>query len=312
MMGEAEKNIAAAARALEAGKLVAFPTETVYGIGGDATSDAAVAAIYAAKGRPPFNPLIVHMCSLTEAKKYVDVTPLAENLAAEFWPGPLTLVMNRKKSCTLSLLVSAGLNSVAVRVPAHPIARRLLEECKLPIAAPSANRSGRVSPTTAAHVKGELAGEVAMILDGGACEVGLESTVVDATGEVPVILRPGSITREMLEAVAGRVEMAGVGDPIKSPGMLERHYAPNATLRLHAKDVQKNEALLAFGKPLAGHAIMENLSPSANLEEAAANLFAMLRRLDATGAKQIAIMEIPEKGIGLAINDRLQRAAKLT
>ncbi len=299
-----------AATILQSGRLVAFPTETVYGLGGNALSDDAVSRIYAAKERPQFNPLIVHVASVTMAGKYADLDKKAIQLAGVFWPGPLTLVLNRTKGCELSLLVSAGLDTVAIRIPAHPTARALLDMVKLPIAAPSANRSGRVSPTEAAHVKAELEGVVEMILDGGRCTVGLESTVVDMTEKTPVILRPGSITQEMIEDIIGEVDIATADSPIKSPGMLERHYAPAAQLRLNAKKVEPGEALLAFGKPLEGAILEENLSPAKNLQEAAANLFRMLRKLDETGIASIAVMPIPEKGLGVAINDRLQRAAK--
>lgn len=302
-------DIAKAARAVEDGKLVGIPTETVYGLAGDATSDSAVASIYVAKGRPSFNPLIVHMRSIRQATEYVIVSQLAQKLAKKFWPGPLTLVMKRKPDCALSLLVSAGLDSVAVRVPAHAMAQSLLAECSVPVAAPSANRSGHISPTKAQHVQDELAGAVAMILDGGPCNVGLESTVVDVTGDTPVILRPGSITREMVESAVGKCDVVRTGAPITSPGMLERHYAPDTPLRLKAKHVEPDEALLAFGSPLKGGRVVENLSSSADLTEAAANLFSMLRKLDALRPTCIAVMDIPNQGIGVAINDRLKRAA---
>jgi len=302
-MNISNDNIKQAASLLREGKLVAFPTETVYGLGGNALSDFAVAAIYAAKGRPEFNPLIVHVRSLDEAKTYAEFNENALALAQKFWPGPLTLVLPRKKDCTLSLLVSGGMDTVAIRVPAHTLAQELLREAKLPIAAPSANRSGRISPTEAAHVREELEGRIAMILDGGACTVGIESTVVDTTGDVPVILRPGSVTREQL----GIDFYAGSG--IKSPGMLASHYAPSKPMRLHATDVRNDEALLAFGARVPKSMLVENLSPSGNLQEAAANLFRMLRRLDASAAKSIAVMPIPEEGLGVAINDRLKRAA---
>jgi len=302
-MNISNDNIKQAASLLREGKLVAFPTETVYGLGGNALSDAAVAAIYAAKGRPQFNPLIVHVRSLDEAKTYAEFNENALALAQKFWPGPLTLVLPRKKDCALSLLVSAGMETVAIRVPAHALAQELLREAKLPIAAPSANRSGRISPTEAAHVREELGDRIVMILDGGTCTVGIESTVVDTTGDMPVILRPGSVTREQL----GIDFYAGGG--IKAPGMLASHYAPSKPMRLQAKDVRAGEALLAFGAHVPKSMLIENLSPSGNLQEAAANLFRMLRRLDASNAKSIAVMPIPEEGLGVAINDRLKRAA---
>jgi L-threonylcarbamoyladenylate synthase len=290
---------------IRAGRLVALPTETVYGLGANALDDHAVAAIYAAKERPSFNPLIVHVATIEQAKKYVVFNALAEKCAAAFWPGSLTLVLPRSKDCPLSLLVSAGLDSVAIRMPNHPLALALLTESGLPIAAPSANKSGRVSPTTAAHVAEELAQDVAMILDGGACTVGVESTVLDMTGDVPVLLRPGGVTQTQLEAVIGKISLANDG-VMKSPGMMESHYAPNATIRLNVQEAGEGEVLLAFGNEVSGAL---NLSPSGNLQEAAANLFAMLRALDKTGAKTIAVMTIPEEGLGVAINDRLRRAA---
>jgi L-threonylcarbamoyladenylate synthase len=294
-------DIARAAKHLQRDELVAFPTETVYGLGGNALSDAAAAKIFDAKGRPRFNPLIVHVRSLADAVQYGRFNATARKLAEQYWPGPLTLVVPRTEDCKLSLLVSAGLDTVALRSPAHPLARALLEESRLPLAAPSANRSGRVSPTEAAHVKEELADHVAMILDGGRCDVGIESTVIDATGEIPVVLRPGSI---VLEGVR-----AGVGGKIVSPGMLESHYAPEHRLRLNATEVSANEALLAFCKPIPGVKVVENLSEKGDLKEAAANLFRMLRLLDKRDISGIAVMPVPETGLGIAINDRLKRAA---
>ena len=295
-------------------QLVAFPTETVYGLGGNALSDEAVAAIYAAKGRPEFNPLIVHVCSLEEAKKYAQFTPVAETLAQNFWPGPLTLVLKRHANCLLSLLVSAGMDTVAIRVPAHPLAQALLRECGLPLAAPSANRSGRVSPTEASHVLEELGNRVALILNGGACEVGIESTVVDTTGESPIILRPGSISAEELSKILLIPVQYNTTDNVQSPGMLASHYAPNCQVRLNAELVDSSEALLAFGANVPHGAFhTENLSIKGDLKESAANLFRMLRLLDRCGAKRIAVMPIPETGtenaLGIAINDRLKRAA---
>ncbi len=296
-----QHHIVKAAENLRQNKLVAFPTETVYGLGGNALSDAAVASIYETKGRPTFNPLIVHVPSQAEAEKYVVFNDVAKKLAAKFWPGPLTLVLPRRADCPLSLLVSAGLDTVAIRVPAHPLAQSLLKACGLPIAAPSANKSGHVSPTLAAHVREEF-GDSVMILDGGACDVGIESTVVDVSENTPVVLRPGSVMMEdWVHASAGMT--------IKSPGMLERHYAPNKKLRLNATDIKPGEALLAFGTPLQGAIIVENLSAKKDLKEAAANLFKMLRALDASNATSIAAMPIPEEGLGIAINDRLRRAA---
>jgi len=303
-----------AAALLKAGKLVAFPTETVYGLGGNALSDEAVASIYAAKGRPEFNPLIVHVRSLEDANHYVEFNEKALKLAHHFWPGPLTLVLPRRKECELSLLVSAGMDTVAVRMPTHPLAQALLHEAGFPVAAPSANRSGRISPTDAAHVHEELGDRVSMVLDGGPCQFGIESTVVDITREIPVILRPGSITIQQLTEIIGRVESATEGDAISAPGMLASHYAPSHPVRLNAVHVESGEALLAFGHNVpAGAQHTLNLSPNGNLQEAAANVFRMLRALDATDAKRIAVMPIPEDGhenaLGVAINDRLRRAA---
>lgn len=312
------KHIRNAASLLQQEQLVAFPTETVYGLGGNALSDHAVAAIYAAKERPSFNPLIVHVASLEEANRFAVFSEAALNLARNFWPGPLTLVLPRREHCKLSLLLSAGLNSVAIRVPAHPLAQALLHEAHIPIAAPSANRSGRVSPTDAAHVHAELEGRVAMILDGGPCHLGIESTVVDATGEQIRILRPGSITAPMLRKWLGYTPAIATGsEKPTAPGMLASHYAPNLPVRLNATALRPGEALLAFGTPLAASSLMQNLSPSSNLQEAAANLFRMLRQLDAEAPTRnlhaIAVMPIPDQGeenaLGLAINDRLARAA---
>jgi len=296
-----ENDIDKAAAFLKAGELVAFPTETVYGLGGNALSDHAVASIYAAKGRPTFNPLIVHVRSPEDAKKYAMFNERALALAKKYWPGPLTLVLPRTPDCKLSLLVSAGLDSVAIRVPAHPLAQMLLEKTGLPIAAPSANRSGKISPTEASHVHEELDGRIAMILDGGACEIGIESTVVDVSGDVPVVLRPGSV-------VDGGWRLA-VGGKISAPGMMESHYAPSKPLRINARELRAGEALLAFGAPIPGAKTILNLSEEKNLQQAAANLFRMLRLLDASAANGIAVMPIPETGLGIAINDRLKRAA---
>lgn len=299
-----------AAVLLRAGRLVAFPTETVYGLGGDATDDRAVAAIFAAKGRPSFNPLISHLPDVAGARELALFTPLAEKLAAAFWPGPLTMVLKRRADCPVSHLACAGLDTIALRVPAHPVAKRLLEATDRPVVAPSANPSGRVSPTSAAHVADGLAGRLALVLDGGPCAIGLESTVVDATGERAVLLRPGGVTLEALEQVAGPV-ITPESDPDAptSPGQLASHYAPALPVRLNAADVRPGEALLAFGPALPGAAITLTLSETGNLEEAAANLFALLRALDRPGLAGIAVMPVPEAGLGLAINDRLRRAA---
>jgi L-threonylcarbamoyladenylate synthase len=303
-------NLSQAAHALRDGKLVAFPTETVYGLGGDATSDRAVAAIYAAKGRPSFNPLIIHVASFAAASKLVEVTPWAETLARKFWPGALTLVLPRKSHCGLSLLVSAGLDSAAIRVPAHPAAQGLLSMSGLPLAAPSANPSGKMSPTRAEHVAATLGDKVAAIIDGGPCKVGIESTVVSLLNATPKILRPGGITAEQLgEALQMTVEAGPEVGPLHSPGQLESHYAPILPLRLNADSVGAGEALLAFGARPPAAALSLNLSSGGDLQEAAANLFTMLRALDRTDFTRIAVMPIPETGLGVAINDRLRRAA---
>lgn len=301
--------IARAGEIVRAGGLVAFPTETVYGLGADATNDRAVAAIFAAKGRPAFNPLIVHVPNLAAAERLVEFTPIARKLVAKFWPGALTLVLPRKSDSPVSLLASAGLDTIAVRVPAHPVAQSLLAAAKTPIAAPSANASGRISATTAKHVEDELHNKVDLILDGGPALVGIESTVIGFSGETAVLLRPGGITRDEIEAIAGKPSVSADGK-IASPGQLESHYAPIAGLWLNAANVSAHDALLAFGpRVLSGASTTRNLSVTGDLQEAAANLFAMLRELDASGAKTIAVMPIPETGLGEAINDRLRRAA---
>ena len=295
--------IAQAARILAGGGLVAFPTETVYGLGADAGNGEAVAGIFAAKGRPRFNPLIVHVASLDEAERHGEFSDIARKLARAFWPGALTLVVPRRADSSLSLLVSAGLDTVALRVPSHPVARELLRLSGRPIAAPSANVSGAVSATTALHVAEGLDDKVDFILDGGPAMLGLESTVIGFDGDIPVLLRPGAIAREEIEAVAGK--LAAADGKIRSPGQLESHYAPRAALRLNADTARSGEVLLGFGD-VAGARL--NLSPRGDLKQAAANLFAMLRELD-KGAAAIAVSPIPDTGLGEAINDRLQRAA---
>ena len=296
---------------MRAGRLVAFPTETVYGLGGDATNGRAVARIFAAKGRPRFNPLIVHVPGLAEAEALAQFDERARELAGRFWPGPLSLVLARRKDSGLSLLVSAGLDTVALRAPAHPVAQVLLRAAARPIAAPSANRSGRVSPTTAAHVAAEFGRRIPLILDGGACTVGLESTVLDLTGPSPLLLRPGGVTVEQLGEILGRVETVAEGEGApRSPGRLPSHYAPRLPVRLDAVSARPGEALLAFG-PAAPPGFAETLflSRAGDLAEAAANLFAMLRELDRPDFVGVAVMPIPERGLGRAINDRLRRAA---
>jgi L-threonylcarbamoyladenylate synthase len=308
--------IARAVELLRAGELVAFGTETVYGLGADATNDRAVASIYAAKERPRFNPLICHYANAAAAFADVVENAQARRLAGAFWPGPLSLVLPRRRGCPVSLLVSAGLDTLAVRVPAQDAALALLRGMGHPVAAPSANRSGQVSPTTARHVMDGLPGRIAAVLDSGPCPVGVESTVLDLSAAEPVLLRPGGATIEAIEAVIGPVRH---GDPaqalgaLRSPGLLASHYAPKLPVRLDAVDVRRNEALLAFGPPLPGAGAVFELSDSADLIEAAARLFAGLRKLDedaaVLGLERIAVMPVPEEGIGRAINDRLRRAA---
>jgi L-threonylcarbamoyladenylate synthase len=301
--------IEAAARCLAAGGLVAFPTETVYGLGADAGNGAAVARLYAAKGRPSFNPLIAHVVDATAAKRVGMFTMAAEKLADAFWPGPLTLVLQKQSDCGVADLALAGLDSVAVRMPAHPVAHALLKAFRGPIVAPSANRSGHVSPTSAAHVLGDLRGRIDLILDAGPCSVGVESTIVSCIAQ-PVLLRPGGIAREAIERVLGQpLAVSSPGDGPVAPGMLASHYAPKANLRLEADMAEPGEALLAFGPAPDASGPMLNLSPSGDLIEAAANLFSHLRALDASGTKRIAVMKIPRRGLGEAINDRLRRAA---
>jgi len=303
--------IKAAALALARGEIVAFPTETVYGLGANALDGTAVAKIFAAKERPRFNPLIVHVPGLAEADTYGMANGPARKLAEAFWPGPLSLVLEKRASCGIADLVTSGLDTIALRSPAHPVARALLAEVKLPIAAPSANRSGRVSPTVAAHVAAELDDVPAMILDGGACKHGIESTVVGLVGDAPVLLRLGATPRGEIERVLGqKLSVPAPDAAVASPGQLATHYAPDTKLRLEATCVNPHEALLAFGSDVPkGASITINLSESGNLEEAAARLFGALRELDEAGVSAIAVMPIPDRGLGEAINDRLRRAA---
>src|SRR6185503_13129709 len=286
-----------AAALLRAGELVAFPTETVYGLGGDATSDESVAAIFAAKGRPRFNPLIVHLSRADQAERFAQIDSRAALLMQRFWPGPLSLVLRRAPRCPISLLASAGLDTLALRVPAHPLALELLRLTDRPIAAPSANRTGRVSPTTADHVLSELDGHIAAVLDGGPCRVGIESTVIDLTGKTPLVLRQGGVAAEEVEALLGPLAAPAGGDAPRAPGMLASHYAPNLPLRLDATSVEAGEALLAFG-PDSPSGAKETLylSKSRDVREAAANLFAMLRAVDRADFTAIAVMPIPEQG----------------
>ena len=300
-----------AARLLRAGELVVFPTETVYGIGADATNARAVARIFEAKGRPRFNPLIAHMPDLAAAERLAVFPDAASRLAERFWPGPLTLVLDRRPDCPVALLAGAGLDTIAVRVPAHPAARALLRATGRPVVAPSANRSGRISPTNAAHAAEELGEKVALVLEGGPCAVGLESTIVRVLGDGIMLLRAGGVPRSEIEAVGGPLGTpeADAVRPV-SPGRLASHYAPGLPVRLDATSVRAGEALLAFG-PTAPEGAVEtvNLSPVGDPVEAAANLFAMLRALDRPGRTGIAVMPVPNEGLGEAINDRLRRAA---
>jgi L-threonylcarbamoyladenylate synthase len=304
-----------AADCLRAGGLVAFPTETVYGLGADAANGAAVARLYLAKGRPSFNPLIAHVADLAAAQRLAVFDADAERLAEAFWPGPLTLVLPQGPACPVAPLATAGLDTIAVRVPNSGIAQAILKAFGGPIVAPSANRSGHVSPTTAAHVKADLDGRIDVIVDGGPTPVGMESTIVGC-GTAPVLLRPGGLTREAIERVLGRSlaqPPAEAAEAPAAPGMLASHYAPAARLRLEAKTVKPSEALLAFGPdalPGTDTAVARlNLSPKGDPVEAAANLFAHLRALDRPGIASIAVMPIPHEGLGEAINDRLARAA---
>jgi len=306
------ETVAQAAALLREGCLVAFPTETVYGLGGDATNEHAIAAIYAAKGRPSFNPLISHIASLDNIETLVQWDKRAAKLAEKFWPGPLTMVLHAAPKTPIALLANAGLPSIAIRFPRHPVANALIRAAGLPIVAPSANASGRLSPTTAQHVAESLGENVDMILDGGACPVGVESTVLDLTTDRPTLLRPGGLAKEALEEVLGPLCEALHDDTApKSPGMLLSHYAPGLPVRLKATSLEPGEALLAFGDDsvLKGGAMRLNLSPSGNATEAAANLFSMLRELDRPEFSGIAVMPIPMAGLGMAINDRLTRAA---
>jgi L-threonylcarbamoyladenylate synthase len=309
---------AEAARCLRDGGLVAFPTETVYGLGADASNAGAIARLYEAKGRPAFNPLIAHVGDLQAAQRIARFDAQARALAGAFWPGPLTLVLPKAPTCSVADLATAGLDTIAVRVPAHRIARAILHAFGGPVVAPSANLSGHVSPTTAAHVQSDLAGRIDLIIDGGAVEVGVESTIVGCF-DAPMLLRPGGVPRGEIERVLGRTLMqlpddadTESGQPL-APGMLASHYAPRTPVRLNADRLEAGEALLAFGT----HAIsgidaasdVMNLSARGDLTEAAANLFGYLRALDAKGARAIAVMPVPHHGLGEAINDRLRRAA---
>ena len=303
--------LAKAARLLRAGKLVAFPTETVYGLGADATSEAAVARIYAAKGRPVFNPLIVHVASLAQAKAQGAFSADALRLAERFWPGPLTLVLPLASGATVCAGALAGQSTIALRVPSHPAALRLLEAVDRPLAAPSANRSGRVSPVTAAHVSQDLSDVIDLILDAGPCPVGVESTIIACLDGPPRLLRPGGLPRALIEqALGATLADATDAEAIIAPGSLASHYAPRAKLRLDVLSVEAGEAGLDFGGRFRGAGNALDLSPARSLDEAAARLFAFLRELDARGPDScIAVAPIPHFGLGEAINDRLRRAA---
>ncbi len=312
LLADSDRDVAAAADLLRAGELVAFPTETVYGLGGDARNARAVAAIFAAKGRPRFNPLIVHVPDLAAAEALAVLEGAARSLAERFWPGPLTLVLPRREGSGLSDLVTAGLSSVALRAPAHPLARRLLDAFGGPLAGPSANPSGRVSPTAAAHVLDGLGDRIAAVLDGGRCPVGIESTIIGFGPDGPTLLRPGGLAAETIETVLGRPLAAPGGGGITAPGQLASHYAPDAQLRLDAAAPAAGEAWLGFGPDDWGAPGL-NLSRRGDPTEAAANLFAHMRALDALASERgltgIAVARIPEVGLGRAINDRLRRAA---
>jgi L-threonylcarbamoyladenylate synthase len=313
-----EAAVASAARCLAEGGLVAFPTETVYGLGADATNPQAIARLYQAKGRPAFNPLIAHVSDLEAGMRLARFDARAIALARAFWPGPLTLVLPKTKDCPVADLATAGLDTIAIRVPAHPVAREILRAFGGPVVAPSANLSGHVSPTTAAHVQSDLAGRIDLIVDGGAVAVGVESTIVGCF-DAPMLLRPGGVPRGEIERVLGRTllqppeDADSVTDQPLAPGMLASHYAPRTRVRLNAERVEAGEALLAFGSGaipgVDAATVVMNLSARGDLNEAAANLFGYLRALDTSGARAIAVMPVPHHGLGEAINDRLRRAA---
>ena len=306
-----QTSIRQAAKVLVQGGVVAFPTETVYGLGADATNAEAVLRVYEMKGRPRFNPLIAHVADLESASAHGDFNAKARKLANAFWPGPLTMVLIKRPESAICDLVSAGLETIALRVPANEIARNLLRAAGCPLAAPSANKAGHVSPTAAVHVAADLGEGPDVILDGGDTALGLESTVVDLSGPQPLLLRPGGIPREEIEQALGmQLGKAVPGNQPSSPGQLASHYAPRARLRLEATSLAPGEALLAYGSPPQGlENSMVNLSPKGDIREAATRLFAALRELDASGCEGIAVMPIPDEGLGEAINDRLRRAA---
>jgi len=301
-------NLDRAASILDAGGLVAVPNETVYGLAADATNGRAVAGIYEAKGRPSFNPLICHVSDLAMAESIAVFTPLAHRLAEAFWPGPLTLVLARSESCPVSELATAGLSTIAVRMPKHPATTGLVSRLGRPVAAPSANPSEQLSPTSAAHVAEALGSRIDLILDGGECPAGIESTIVAVTESGCTLLRPGALAREKIEAVAGPLSAPDAASGVVAPGMTRRHYAPSARLRTNATSVESGEAFLGFGEPPEGVEPTLSLSPRGDLQEAASNLFAMLRMLDRSFAA-IAVAPIPATGLGEGINDRLNRAS---
>lgn len=302
--------IAEAARHIRAGGLVAAPTETVYGLFADATSTKAISAVYDLKGRPRSSPLIIHVADIAMAKELAEFDRRATYLVQRNWPGPLTLVLNAKSSSPVISQATGGLSTVAIRVPDHPTALALIQAAERPLAAPSANRYGRLSPTDPLHVDGQFGRSLAMILDGGKTRVGVESTVLDLTGPRGIVLRPGGVANEVIEAAIGSLGTASDSGAQRSPGMARSHYAPAARVRLNALEPQGNEVLLAFGpNPPPGFLETRNLSESGDLKEAAANLFEYLHLLDRADIDAIAVMPIPDKGLGAAINDRLHRAA---
>lgn len=324
IMSVSTASLEKAASLIKSGELVAFPTETVYGLGADATKGLAVAKIFEAKGRPNFNPLITHVRSLEEAEQYGEFSKAAKMIAHQFWPGPLSIIVPLKRDCGISELVTAGLDTIALRVPSHKTAQAFLSKCECPIAAPSANRSGSLSPTSALHVNHSLGDKIEIVLADGASEIGLESTVLDMSGDKPFLLRSGAITADDVSEILGKdIELHDENnDAPKSPGQLLKHYAPDTPIRLNAVDVKSGEALLGFGSikfmGVEGGGFARdlpdgfciNLSEEGDFTEAASNLFAMLYKLDEVGAKGIAVMEIPDIGLGVAINDRLRRAER--
>lgn len=311
ILAPTEHNIADLARALRAGELVAFPTETVYGLGADATNESAIKKVYSVKGRPSINPLIAHYTSLEEAEKDVIFNDVARALAQAFWPGPMTLVLPRQPYCRIHAAATAGLATVAVRVPAHDIARKFLQAAGVPVVAPSANPSGHLSPVRAEHIARHLGGKISWILQGEQATQGLESTIIDATGALPRILRYGTLTQEMIEEVVKLADAHTTSELPQAPGMLLKHYAPRCPLRLTTDNPQPGEALLAFGAQNipTGFDLVMNLSTTGDLHEASRNLFDFLHQLEERGVTGIAVMPVPDVGAGKALNDKLRRAA---